>query len=289
MTHDDLAGWRVEPLRGLGPLRFGTSRASCRAVLGQPDVSFRRAAWADRPADDYPDLGLSLEFGAADLLEAVEAREPARLVFEDIALLAAPGRDVLRRLAEGGCEAEWNLGTYSVGKIGISLFSPAGPTPESPFVSVSVFRRAVPARPEFFEGTVTLPTGPLDAVNDRLGPARLGTSRNDVRAIFGEGMATDHFGCATDVFFCGAVAQYDVAGTARRLVATAPANASVHGYTALGTPFQDFVDLVTVEVPGCVVSDSSVTVGAGGPQVSISRSGVHSLPISAVSVGSLGD
>ncbi|MFI7501163.1 hypothetical protein ACIBVL_22185 [Streptomyces sp. NPDC049687] len=288
MTHDDASVWRVEPFRALGVLRFGAGRADCRSALGQPDVSFRRSAWADLPADGYPALGLTLEFGPDDLLEAVEATAPARPVFEDVALLTGPGRDVLRRLAERSCVAGWNLGVHSVEEIGITLFSPSGPDPEEAFAGVSVFRRKIPAPPEFFVGTTPSPTGPLEVSDDRIGPARLGTSRNEVRSVFGEGMATHHFGWATDIFFCGIVAQYDAAGTVRRLVATSPTDVLLNGHAALGIPFREFVDRVTSEIPGCSVSDSSMTVGTGGPQVSISRSGADELPISAVSVGSLG-
>ncbi|MGW1029184.1 hypothetical protein ACWD4J_36820 [Streptomyces sp. NPDC002577] len=277
----------VEPLRALGPLQFGMSRASSQEVLGQPEVSFRRSAWESQPADSYPTLGLTLEFGPDGALEAIEAMPPARPVFEDVDLLAGSGRDVLRLLTERSCAFEWSLGVYNIETAGISLFSSSGPNPEDSFGSASVFRRGVPAPPAFFGERTELSSEPLEVLNDRIGDARLGMSQRNIRSIFGEGMETVHFGWATDIFFSGIVAQYDAERIVRRLVATSPAQVSIGGRIVLGIPFREFVEQVRVTVPDCVISDSAVTVGSGGPQASISRAGADDLPISAVSIGCL--
>ncbi|MFG2474268.1 hypothetical protein [Streptomyces fagopyri] len=263
------------------------SRVTCRSILGQPEVSFRTAAWDNQLADSYPTRGLTLEFGVDDTLEAIEAAPPARPVFEGIDLLTGAGRDVLRLLAERSSSIEWDLGVYNVEMIGVSIFSPSGPDSEEPFASVSVFKRGIPSPPVFFGEAKALSTEPLEISDDRIGGAFLGMSREEIRSNFGEGMATDYFGWGTDIFFSGIVAQYDAEDIARRLVATSPAQVEIVGRAVLGISMREFAEQITLMVPDCMVSDDVIIIGSGGPKASISRAGANDLPISAVSIGQL--
>ncbi|NEB94076.1 hypothetical protein [Streptomyces bauhiniae] len=287
MSHDETKILRIEPFRSVGPLRLGASRDSCREYLGQPDESYRRSAWEVELADSYLDFGITLDFGPGGLLEAVEMFPPARPVLEGIDLLGLPGRDVLRLLSERASTPEFSLGVYNFDEFGISLFSSSGPASDGLFDSVSVFRRGIPAQPDFFGKEAELPSEPISVSVDGIGEARLGMGREGVRSLFGEGMAADYYGWSTDIFFAGIVAQYDAAGIARRIVATAPLQVSFHGNDVLRTPFREFVRTVVAAMPDCVVSRAAVTLGRGGPQVLISRAGADDLPISAVSVGAL--
>ncbi|MGA5516645.1 hypothetical protein ACPCK2_10345 [Streptomyces pseudogriseolus] len=57
---EDRRRWVLDPLEGVGPLRFGMDRDEVRAALGEVSVSSSQAALDGSFRDSYDDMGLTL-------------------------------------------------------------------------------------------------------------------------------------------------------------------------------------------------------------------------------------
>lgn len=78
----------ILPFVGIGELRFGMSRESCRAKLEAPYESFSRAGRASPEVDSYDSIGMQLSFDSEGKLEFIELFLPSRPRFLDVDLLA---------------------------------------------------------------------------------------------------------------------------------------------------------------------------------------------------------
>ncbi|MBT2367762.1 hypothetical protein J7E88_21235 [Streptomyces sp. ISL-10] len=99
----------IVPLTGVAGAAFGQSRASVRAVRGEPDSAFRRAADAAL-TDMYADESyVFFEYDDADRLRAIEIASPGPVTVHGERLLGRPEDDVVRGLRVAGHEV---VGTY---------------------------------------------------------------------------------------------------------------------------------------------------------------------------------
>lgn len=135
--------YRIDPLEGIGPLRFGMGRQEARAVLGTGFQEFLKDPFDEAPTDAYEDLGLHLYYDGDDRLEAVETFPPARSSYRGEDLLAARYRRVRHLLREGDRRLEVEPGEgLTAPNLGIGAFAPDGEDdPDGPVESVIVFRR----------------------------------------------------------------------------------------------------------------------------------------------------
>ncbi|MEU0434187.1 hypothetical protein ABZ153_21580 [Streptomyces sp. NPDC006290] len=278
----------VRPFAGFGPLDFGMTRAASHAILGPPAHRYRRSAWVGQLTDVYTEFGLTLDYGDDGNLEAVEAISPARPIVEAMDVLGRPSSAVVEGLAENSCASDWELGLLSVPRLGIALFTPSGQASSGPFLSMSAFWRGVSGHEVFAGSGQERLAGsledPLVVEPDRLGPARLGMTVDQLRRLLGEGMSTVYFGRPTDIFFgVGIVAQYD-AGVVCRLVAVSRSKATVDGLPTLGVPFGEFVTAAAGAGLQFEVSEGEVQLHQGRVRVWSSRPESPELRVSGVSV-----
>jgi hypothetical protein len=80
----------IETNVGVGPIKFGMSRAETRSLFQTVPETFRRSDEDASDVDEYADLGIYIEFDANDHCIAVEMFDPADPVFQEKHLLRIP-------------------------------------------------------------------------------------------------------------------------------------------------------------------------------------------------------
>ncbi|MFI2373073.1 hypothetical protein [Streptomyces sp. NPDC018833] len=239
----------IVPLTGVAGVAgaaFGQSRASVRAVRGEPDSAFRRGA--DAPLTDMyaEESYVFFEYDYADLLHAIEIASPGPVILHGVRLLGRPEDDVVGELRDAGHEvvAEEEAGSigWSLPALGITL----GGTAQDKDGFESVRLRGVPTTLdafEFFEGHDG-PSGPGEVAvlpHRGIGPVRLGAGRGDMRRLLGGGIGSvPEFGAASqDTFFSGVVLSYDADETVVRIAFTGRTSVDHDGVPLLGRPRRD--------------------------------------------------
>ncbi|ATW50155.1 hypothetical protein [Streptomyces peucetius] len=236
----------IVPLTGVSGAAFGQSRASVRAVRGEPDSAFRRGA--DAPLTDmYADESyVSFEYDDADLLHAIEIASPGPVTLHGVRLLGRPEDEVVGELRAAGHEvvAEEEAGSigWALPALGVTL----GGTAQDTDGFESVRFRGVPATLdafEFFEGPDGR-SGPGEAVvlpHRGIGAVRIGAARSAMRRLLGPGIGSvPEFGAAwQDTFFSGVVLAYDADETVVRIAVTGRTSVGHDGVPLLGRPRRD--------------------------------------------------
>jgi hypothetical protein len=67
----------IDPLNGVGPLRFGMTPAEVRELVGGKVESFKKTPDMSFPCDYFADAGVFAYYKAQGTLEAVEFAEPS--------------------------------------------------------------------------------------------------------------------------------------------------------------------------------------------------------------------
>lgn len=123
-----LERWFVDPFVGVGRVRFGDSRPSCRELLGPPEAVFAKGAGPRKNADAFDSLGLHLVYDEKEELEMVEIFEPAQVLVAGIVI--SPGVDlcdeVLLRMQRAGHEGQRNDAGYDFPSVGVAVYVSAG-------------------------------------------------------------------------------------------------------------------------------------------------------------------
>jgi len=105
MTSDP---WSIIPYVGVGPIRFGLSRAQARALVEGAPSTFRQGPYAISETDAYEQLYLHLYYDSADRLRCIMAFGSNPIHYKHIALLnrrlQAVLADLASHLAFGVCE-----------------------------------------------------------------------------------------------------------------------------------------------------------------------------------------
>jgi hypothetical protein len=133
--------FELVPYTGIGPLRFGATRAEVRRTLGVPVEAFQKTPTAAALTDAFDDLGVHVHYDAADRCEAVELGGPrAAPSFEGKALLRMRREEARSWLA--GRDPELRVSTTDLTslKYGVALHT-SSDEPEARVKSVLVFRR----------------------------------------------------------------------------------------------------------------------------------------------------
>lgn len=112
----------IIPHVGVGPIRFGMTRAEVRTVLGN-DVSVIRKWPYTREIDAYDALGVHLEYDSDDKLICVEAWGSCPIHYKDCLLLNASAKEVLQKLADLGLRSRYDDG-YFFDDGGFMLYCP---------------------------------------------------------------------------------------------------------------------------------------------------------------------
>ncbi len=94
----------IIPYQSVGIFCFGQTRAHIRTLLGSQAFAFRKHA-AQSEIEVAPDLGLHFHFNPRELLEFIEAFQPAEVTLKGVMLLRRQFTDVRRNLAEFGFES----------------------------------------------------------------------------------------------------------------------------------------------------------------------------------------
>jgi hypothetical protein len=133
---------QITPYVGIGPIRFGMSRAEARAAMGAPVREFKKTPNSAIPTDAFPSLGVHIYYKAPDVCEAIEVASPADPILF--------GKQLLGQRFDSLCEWFRNLDNevkvdevgltsllYGVGFYAPSLKS----SPSTPIEAVIVFER----------------------------------------------------------------------------------------------------------------------------------------------------
>ncbi len=130
-----MQAWQVIPFEGLGPLRFGSSRAEIRTLLGDGFKTFAKQPASLAVTDAYENLGLHLYYDSAERLEFIEAFEPIDPIYSGIHLLGSDRTLVLHELQKIGHMHRFDDGGYFYDELGFALYAPI-----EPIEAVSLFR-----------------------------------------------------------------------------------------------------------------------------------------------------
>jgi hypothetical protein len=94
--------YEIRPRDGLGPVRFGMSRAEVHAALDEPPEPYQKTPEARHAADAFQRAGLHVHYrGAEPVVEFIEgfAVPDVRLTLRDVHPLEVPAEEVVARLA----------------------------------------------------------------------------------------------------------------------------------------------------------------------------------------------
>ena len=126
--------WEIRPYVGVGELEFGLTRDQARQLLGAGWSVFRRWPY-HKEYDVYPELGLTLEYDDAGILESVEASAPCPIEFGGVRLVGATAGAVQAQLAKLGLHCRRDDGCF-FDSAGFALYEPRGVVK-----AVTVYRR----------------------------------------------------------------------------------------------------------------------------------------------------
>jgi len=114
--------WDIIPYAGVGPIRFGMTRAEVRLLLGDGLSVIKKWPYREE-TDAYKEIGLHLEYDAKDRLECIEVWGSCPIHYKGAALLNASIQEVLERLANLGLSPRYDDG-YFLDDGGFALYAP---------------------------------------------------------------------------------------------------------------------------------------------------------------------
>jgi hypothetical protein len=115
---------QITPYVGIGPIRFGISKAEVRASLAVPVREFRKTPSAVMPTDAFPSLGLHIYYKLPGLCEAVEAADPAKPTLFGKDLIAQPFNMLHEWLRELDEEIKVDETGLTSLRFGVGFFAP---------------------------------------------------------------------------------------------------------------------------------------------------------------------
>ena len=135
----------IQPTTGVGPLRFGMSRAEVRHLIPE-------SAEEDGARDFFSGLGMFCYYRDHHGLEAVEFAGPASPTLLGRPLLDRPLEEVASMLRELKAVMVPNDAGFTTETLGIGIFAPAGTdVPDAPVKGVIVFEEGYFGRAEHGE------------------------------------------------------------------------------------------------------------------------------------------
>lgn len=125
--------WVIRSFTGVGPVRFGMTRAASRTILGDAYSPQRKGSDA---YDEWSDLGLHLYYDKDGLLELIEAWGPSPVQFGGISLLQRDVQELREELAKLGLAVRHDDQCYFFDSAGFAIYAP-----DDIVLTVSVYRR----------------------------------------------------------------------------------------------------------------------------------------------------
>lgn len=130
----------IEPYVGVGPIRFGTSRAEVRRLLGPDPPVSKKLFVSPLPRDTFIAAGVHIYFKEPDVCEAIELFSPAIVTLRNQTLLGRRYREVERWLQHLDPSCALNpTGLRSI-HLGIGIYVPSAiKAPDDPVEGVIAF------------------------------------------------------------------------------------------------------------------------------------------------------
>jgi len=125
---------------GVGPIRFGMTRAEVREALGVPVEEFSKSSSSTATTDSFDTLGVHVYYRASGQCQAVEIASPAVPEYRGRPLLGGPFGETLRWLQSIGCNPTLDDVGLNVTAAGFGLYCPGHSEDDSQLIeSVFVF------------------------------------------------------------------------------------------------------------------------------------------------------
>ncbi len=141
MTPSNPLDFEIIPYAGIGPLRFGSTRAEVRETLRVPAEAFQKTPTSEALTDAFDDLGIHVYYDSADRCEAVElGGAHAAPTFEHRMLLRMQREEARVWLAGRDPELRVSLADLMSPTYGFALHTESD-EPQARVKSVLVFRR----------------------------------------------------------------------------------------------------------------------------------------------------
>lgn len=126
----------IIPFSGLGDLRFGVSRATVHALLGNNFKSFRKSPYSTNDTDAYDELGFHLYYDNDDQLEYIETYPPCNPMYDGVSLFGKDTKALLQELSEMGYYPVDDDEGYNFEQLGFGLY-----IPDEKIEAVSIYRK----------------------------------------------------------------------------------------------------------------------------------------------------
>ncbi len=114
--------WEIMQYTGIGPLRFGFSRSSVRAELGDDFSEFRKSVDSINSTDEYSRLGMHLYYDSNNKLEFIECFSPCPIHYRGVSLLGKEFEVVLKELEDLGLSARHDDYVCYFDDVGFALY-----------------------------------------------------------------------------------------------------------------------------------------------------------------------
>jgi len=134
--------YRIDPLVGVGPIRFSMSREAVREHMKSRLQSFQRSPVDAILCDFFPDEGAFFYYDSRDYLEAIEFAAPATPTLFGVDIFGLTFRTAVSWLSEFDTHIEVEPDSVIAFELGVSVYAPLAKDDEDVRVeSVLIFRR----------------------------------------------------------------------------------------------------------------------------------------------------
>ncbi len=130
-----MSQWEILPFQGLGELRFGMSKASVHAILGDNCTAVDKYR-SPNLREAYTDLGIHVDYDEHDQVEFIETTRRCNPTYNGVEFFALELQAVLEQLSDLGISYEEDVDGYDFTEQGFVLYVPV-----SSIEAVAVYRR----------------------------------------------------------------------------------------------------------------------------------------------------
>jgi hypothetical protein len=132
----------IDPLRGVGAIKFGMTPEEVRSRMRSDFESFKRTPQVSFPSDYFPTEGTFFYYDASGSLEAIEFAPPARPTVNGLDLFSLTFGQAVAKLAVLDDSVKEDVDGAIAHRLGVSLWAPSAKHDRNaPVESVLAFRR----------------------------------------------------------------------------------------------------------------------------------------------------
>jgi hypothetical protein len=113
--------WNIMPYVGVGPLKFGLSRAVARSLVEGTPSTFRQNQYAESDTDAYEEL--HLYYDSKDTLKCIMGYGSSPIHYDNVILMDRSLRDVLDELTTLGLRARYDDEGHWVDDAGFVIYA----------------------------------------------------------------------------------------------------------------------------------------------------------------------